>query len=167
MAEAQRFAVWHEEKLPGNVFALVDQGAADGGRVLGVYREPVGRHWQIFCLLPMDKVDATPYQRDLSPAHHKRLLEVVKKLDRFVDPVVVTSPRPGVYWTPNGNHRRSVLAKLKRDLIPAIVVPDAEVSFQILALNTEKAHNLKEKSLEVIRMVRLLAEESPDAGEEN
>jgi ParB family chromosome partitioning protein len=115
----------------------------------------------------MDKVDATPYQRDLSPAHHKRLLEVVKKLDRFVDPVLVTSPRPGVYWTPNGNHRRSVLAKLKSSLIPAILVPDSEVSFHILALNTEKAHNLKEKSLEVIRMVRVLVEDAPDAGEED
>jgi ParB family transcriptional regulator, chromosome partitioning protein len=167
MAEVQRFSVWPEEKLPGNVASLAEQVGADGGRALGIYREPVGGHWQIFCLLPVDKVDATPFQRDLSPAHHKRLLEVVKKLDRFVDPVVVTSPRPGVYWTPNGNHRRSVLAKLKRDLIPAILVPDAEVSFQILALNTEKAHNLKEKSLEVIRMVRLLAEESPDAGEED
>jgi ParB family chromosome partitioning protein len=96
----------------------------------------------------------------------KRLQEVVKKIDRFVDPVVVMSPRAGVYWTPNGNHRRAVLAKLKAKLIPAILVPEPEVAFQILALNTEKAHNLKEKSLEVIRMYRGLVEAEPESGEE-
>jgi ParB family transcriptional regulator, chromosome partitioning protein len=167
MAEKQPWASWPTTGVPARIDSLAARVESDGGHVLGVYQEPVGDHWQIFCLLPMAVVDATPYQRDLSPAHHKRLLEVVKKLDRFVDPVVVTSPRPGVYWTPNGNHRRSVLAKLKRDLIPAILVPDAEVSFHILALNTEKAHNLKEKSLEVIRMVRTLAEDAPGSGEED
>jgi ParB family chromosome partitioning protein len=138
----------------------------DGGRALAVYQEPIGDHWQIFCLLPMSRVEPTPYQRDLSPTHVKRLQDVVKKIDRFVDPVVVMSPRPGVYWTPNGNHRRAVLAKLKAEMIPAILVPEHEVAFQILALNTEKAHNLKEKSLEVIRMYRGLLAEEPEAGEE-
>jgi ParB family chromosome partitioning protein len=114
----------------------------------------------------MDKVEPTPYQRDLSPTHAKKLQDVVKKIDRFVDPVVVMSPRPGVYWTPNGNHRRVVLGKLKAKVIPAILVPEAEVAFQILALNTEKAHNLKEKSLEVIRMYRGLVDEAPSSGEE-
>ena len=143
-----------------------DQVERDGGTVLAIYQEPVGDHWQIFALLPMDKVEPTPYQRDLSPTHAKKLQEVVKKIDRFVDPVVVMSPRPGVYWTPNGNHRRVVLGKLKAKVIPAILVPEAEVAFQILALNTEKAHNLKEKSLEVIRMYRGLVDEAPSEGEE-
>ncbi len=147
--------------------ALAEQVERDGGTVLTVYQEPVVDHWQIFALLPMDKVEPTPYQRDLSPTHVKRLLEVVKKIDRFVDPVVVMSPRPGVYWTPNGNHRRAVLAKLKAKMVPAILIPEAEVAFQILALNTEKAHNLKEKALEVIRMYRGLVEEEPSAGEED
>ena len=61
----------------------------------------------------MAKVEPTPYQRDLSPTHAKRLQEVVKKIDRFVDPIVVMSPKAGLYWTPNGNHRRTVLQKLK------------------------------------------------------
>ena len=140
------------------VTALAEQVERDGGRALAIYRDPVGEHWQIFCLLPLDKVEPTPYQRDLSPTHTKRLQEVVKKIDRFVDPIVVMSPKPGLYWTPNGNHRRAVLAKLKAEMIPAILVPEPEVAFQILALNTEKAHNLKEKALEVIRMYRGLAE---------
>src|SRR5439155_9497079 len=45
-------------------------------------------------------------------------------------------------------------------------VPEPEVAFQILALNTEKAHNLKEKSLEVIRMYRGLVDDEPESGEE-
>jgi len=152
---------------PKSVAALLEQVTRDGGHVLAVYREPVGGHWQAFCLLPLEAVAPTPYQRDLSPTHAKRLTEVVKKIDRFVDPIVVVSPRPGVYWTPNGHHRRSALEKLKAQFVPAILVPDAEVAYQILALNTEKAHNLKEKSLEVIRMYRGLAEEQPRSSEED
>jgi len=51
--------------------------------------------------------------------------------------------------------------------VTALVVPKREVAWQILALNTEKAHNLKEKSLEVIRIYRGLIEEDgkrPEAG---
>jgi ParB family chromosome partitioning protein len=147
--------------------ALAAQVERDGGRTLAVYQEPVGDHWQIFCLLPRTRVEASPYQRDLSPTHVKRLTEAVKKLDRFVDPIVVVSPRPGVYWTPNGNHRRSVLDRLKAEVIPAILVVEPEVAFQVLPLNTEKAHNLKEKSLEVIRMYRGLVEEQPASTEED
>src|SRR5262245_13678963 len=152
---------------PGNVTTLAEQIRHDGGEALAVYQDPVGGHWHVFALLPIEKVEGTPYQRDLSRAHVKRLQEVVKRLDRFVDPIVAVSPRPGLYWTPNGNHRREVLAKLQAKRIPAIVVPDTDVAFQILALNTEKAHNLKEKSLEVIRMYRGLVEEAPRKNEED
>jgi ParB family chromosome partitioning protein len=162
------FGIHPQGKLPPkDVSALAERVDADGGRVLAVYREPVGDHWQLFCLLPLERVQPTPYQRDLSPTHAKRLTEVVKRLDRFVDPVVVVSKQPGVYWTPNGHHRRTALEKLRARLVPAILVPEPEVSYQILALNTEKAHNLKEKSLEVIRMLRALAEEAPKTSEED
>jgi len=162
-----RWAVFPDDEEPSKqAAALAEQVEKDGGHALAIYREPVGKHWQIFCLLPMAKVEPTPYQRDLSPAHVKRLLDVVKKIDRFVDPIVVMSVKPGLYWTPNGNHRRAVLEKLKSKWVPAILVPEHEVAFQILALNTEKAHNLKEKSLEVIRMYRGLIKEEPDSGEE-
>jgi ParB family chromosome partitioning protein len=147
--------------------ALAEQVDRDGGRVLAVYQEPVGEHWQLFCLLPRGKVEASPYQRDVSPTHVKRLTEAVRRLDRFVDPIVVVSPRPGVYWTPNGNHRRVVLDKLKAETIPAILVVEPEVAFQVLPLNTEKAHNLKEKSLEVIRMYRGALAEQPGSTEED
>jgi ParB family chromosome partitioning protein len=162
-----RWTVLPDETPSKQVVSLADQVERDEGHVLAIYREPLGEHWQIFCVLPMAKVEPTPYQRDLSPAHVKRLQTAMKKIDRFVDPIVVMSPGPGVYWTPNGNHRRAVMEKLKAKTISAILVPEPEVAFQILALNTEKAHNLKEKSLEVIRMYRGLAAEDPSRGEED
>ena len=160
--------VYPRDKEPSKeAAALAAQVEKDGGTVLATYREPVGDHWQLFVLLPREKVEPTPYQRDLSPTHAKRLTEAVKKLDRFVDPIVAVSPKPGLYWTPNGHHRLAALAKLKAEVVPAILIPEYAVAYQILALNTEKAHNLKEKSLEVIRMYKGLAEEQPKAGEED
>jgi len=46
-----------------------------------------------------------------------------------------------------------------------LVIPDREVAWQILALNTEKAHNLKERSLEVIRIYRGLIDEDASRAE--
>jgi len=152
---------------PRAVLDLVRDVEADGGSVLAVYQEPVGNAWQLFALLPMSQVQPTPYQRDLSPTHAKRLKDVIKRLDRFIDPIVVVRHGAADYWTPNGNHRRDALHKLKAKHIPAIVIPEAEVAFQILALNTEKAHNLKEKSLEVIRMFRGLLADAPRRTEED
>ena len=161
------FAVYPEKEPSRQARTLAEQVERDGGHVLAIYQEPVGEHWQIFCLLPPAQVQASPYQRDVSPTHVKRLTEAVKRLDRFVDPIVAISPGPGVYWTPNGNHRRTVLDKLKADYVPAILVVEPEVAFDVLPLNTEKAHNLKEKSLEVIRMYRGAAEEKPTSSEED
>jgi len=161
------YAVYPDQEPSRAARALAEQVERDGGRVLAVYQEPVGDHWQVFCLLPRGKVEASPYQRDVSPTHVKRLQEAVKRIDRFVDPILVVSPRPGVYWTPNGNHRRTVLDKLKAQMVPAILVAEPEVAFQVLPLNTEKAHNLKEKSLEVVRMYRGALEQQPTSTEED
>jgi ParB family chromosome partitioning protein len=164
---AERGWSTYPEKEPSKAAVeLAAQVERDGGHPLALYQDPVGEHWQIFCLLPRARVEASPYQRDLSPTHVKRLTEAVKKLDRFVDPIVAVSPRAGVYWTPNGNHRRAVLDRLKAEYVPAILVVEKTVAFQVLPLNTEKAHNLKEKSLEVIRMYRALADEQPASTED-
>jgi len=161
------FTIYPDKEPSKAARALAEQVDRDGGQVLAIYQEPVGEHWQVFCLLPRAKVEASPYQRDVSPTHVKRLTEAVKRVDRFVDPIVVVSPRAGVYWTPNGNHRRVALDKLKADFVPAILVAEPNVAFQVLALNTEKAHNLKEKSLEVIRMYRGAEAEQPSSTEED
>jgi ParB family chromosome partitioning protein len=72
----------------------------------------------------------------------------------------VTAPGKG-FWTPNGRHRLEAMRRLGARAITALVVPKREVAWQILALNTEKAHNLRDKSLEVIRIFRNLMEETP------
>jgi ParB family chromosome partitioning protein len=60
--------------------------------------------------------------------------------------------------TPNGMHRLSAMNTLGAKAIIALVVPEPEIAYRILALNTEKAHNLRDKALEVIRMAHALAE---------
>lgn len=148
-----------DDVVPDDVELLAAQIEEDGGKVLSIYREPYGNNWQIFALLPLAKVKPTPFQRDLSPQHVDRLQEVIGELGRFLDPIVVVRAPDGEYWTPNGNHRREAMVRLGKGAIAAIVVPDIKVAYQILALNTEKAHNLKEKALEVIRMYRSLLSE--------
>jgi ParB family chromosome partitioning protein len=143
---------------PAKLDALKRAIAADGGSVLGAYRDPVGENWQILAGLPIDKVQPTPFQRDLSETHVGRLAHVIDKLDRFLDPVIAIRTDDGTYWTPNGHHRTAAVRQLGGRSIVALVLPDPEVAYRILALNTEKAHNLREKSLEVIRMARALAD---------
>jgi ParB family transcriptional regulator, chromosome partitioning protein len=144
--------------------SLVDRIAADQGSVIGIYREPFGGTPAVFAALPIDLVEPTPYQRDPSQPHVKRLMGVIETLGRFLDPIVVVPHKDG-YLTPNGNHRLQAMRKLGAKSVVALVVPDPSVAFKILALNTEKAHNLKEKSLETIRMLRALADEQGDRAE--
>jgi ParB family chromosome partitioning protein len=146
---------------PASLEALRAQVQADGGRVLASFRDPVGGHWQLLAALPLSAVQPTPYQRDLSDTHVKRLTDVIDRLDRFLDPVIVVRGEQGGYWTPNGNHRRAALLRLGARAVTALVVPERELAFRILALNTEKAHNLREKSLEVVRMARALCALDP------
>jgi len=136
----------------------------DGGTVLGRYSEPFGGKPVLFVALPVAAVEPTPYQRDPSDAHVKRLMGVVEKIGLFLDPIIAIRHEDN-YWTPNGNHRLQALKKLGVRTIVALLVPDPQVAFKILALNTEKAHNLKEKSLETIRMARALAGSRASSGE--
>jgi len=133
---------------------------ADGGAVLGSYRDPLGGHWQVLASLPVDRVAPTPFQRDLSEPHVARLARVLDSLDRFLDPIIAVRTivdGEAFYWTPNGNHRLSALKRLGGRSVVALVLPETELAYKILALNTERAHNLREKALEVIRMARDLA----------
>jgi ParB family transcriptional regulator, chromosome partitioning protein len=148
----------------GSLDALADQVAADGGSVLGRYNEPFGGHPLLLVALPVGMVEPTPYQRDPSDAHVKRLMTVLEKIGLFLDPIIAIHHEDR-YWTPNGNHRLQALKKLGGKTVIALLVPDARVAFKILALNTEKAHNLREKSLETIRMARALAGAKTSKGE--
>lgn len=144
--------------------ALAQAITEDGGAPLAVYREPLGGHSVVLASLPVDKVEPTPYQRDLSETHVKRLANAMERVDRYLDPMIAVR-HDGRYWTPNGNHRLGATKLLGGKSVIALVLPEADVAFQILALNTEKAHNLKERSLEVIRMYRGMVGSKPDQKE--
>jgi ParB family transcriptional regulator, chromosome partitioning protein len=129
---------------------------AAGGHVLAAYREPLGGNWVALASLPIDKVKPTPYQRELSKAHADKLAAVIPKVGRFLDPVIAVADGDG-FISPNGMHRLAALNTLGVKSVVALVMPEPEIAFRILALNTEKAHNLKDKALEVIRMARAIA----------
>jgi ParB family chromosome partitioning protein len=129
---------------------------ADGGAVLARYREPYGGNWVLLIAVPIDKVEPTPYQRDVSPAHVAKLSRSIQKVGRFLDPMIAVR-HEGRYWVPNGGHRLEALKAAGATTAIALLIPEAEVARKILALNTEKAHNLKERALEVIRLERGLA----------
>jgi ParB family chromosome partitioning protein len=145
-----------KEVSGGALTKLAAQVEDEGGSVLGQYNDPFGGNPLLLVALPVASVEPTPYQRDPSDAHVKRLMAVVEKIGLFLDPIIAIR-HEDKYWTPNGNHRLQALRKLGVRTVIALLVPDPQVAFKILALNTEKAHNLREKSLETIRMARALA----------
>ena len=132
----------------------------EGGFVLGAYSDPLGKNALILAILPIDRIEPTPFQRDLSQTHHRRLADVIDRTGLFLDPVIAVAAPDKGFWTPNGRHRLEAMRRLGARAITALVVPKREIAWQILALNTEKAHNLRDKSLEVIRIFRNLMEES-------
>ncbi len=149
-------------ELSGELRSLADSVAEDGGAVLAAYREPLGGHALLLCALPIARVAPTPFQRDVSDAHVRRLTQAMDKTKRFLDPVIAVreeraadanDPRK-VYWIPNGYHRLTALRELGAKTLVALVVPETAVAYQILALNIEKPHNLRERALGVARMYR-------------
>ena len=142
---------------PAEVNKLQKQIEDAGGQVLAAYREPLGGNWVALAALPLERVKPTPYQRELSKTHADRLAAVIPKVGRFLDPVIAVPDGKGDFISPNGMHRLSAMGTLGAKTIVALVMPEPEIAFRILALNTEKAHNLKDKALEVIRMARAVA----------
>ena len=144
---------------------LTRQILASGGIAIGGYREPLAGRPVLMATLPITAVQPTPFQRDLSPTHTKRLAQKIEESGSFLDPIIVVRGEDGLLWTPNGRHRLAAAKVLGLKLISALVSPDEQLAFRILALNTEKAHNLKDRALEVIRMARNLAKRKPRSKE--
>ena len=153
------------ESLGGLAAEAARRIEAVGGHLVGAYHDPLGRHPVLVAVLPVEAIEPTPFQRDLSQTHHRKLADVLDRTGMFLDPVIaVTAPGEG-FWTPNGMHRLAAMRRLGARSITALVVPRREIAWQILALNTEKAHNLGEKSLEAIRIYRGLVDEDASRSE--
>jgi len=149
-------------ETPSEVRALEESVTKVDGRVVGAYRDPLGGRWLVLAVVPLGAVAPTPFQRDISDAHVKRLESVIDQVGSFLDPVVAV-PAAELdgdvrFWTPNGYHRLSALQRMGAHSISILLSPDPSLSYRILALNTEKAHNTRERALEAMRMVRSLAE---------
>ena len=130
---------------------------------MGSWRDPLGGSPLVTAVVPIDSIEPTPFQRDLSEAHHKKLAAVIEKTGTFLDPVISVPAPDGGFWTPNGRHRLEAMRRLGAKAITTLIAPNRELAWQILALNTEKAHNLKERALEVARIYRgLIAEDGDD-----
>ena len=138
---------------PPEVAELARQVEEDGGAVLAIYREPLGGHALLFAALPIEKVERTSFQRDVSDAHVRKLTLAMDRTRRYLDPIIAVR-EDGKYLSPNGGHRLTALRELGAKAVLALVVPEKRVAYQILALNIEKAHNLREKAIEVVRMYR-------------
>ncbi|MBI3897660.1 MAG: ParB N-terminal domain-containing protein [Gammaproteobacteria bacterium] len=147
------------------VAALASEVRAVGGAAIGAYREPLSGRAVLLAVLPLDALQPTPFQRDLSPTHAKRLAQKIDESGSFLDPLIVVRGIDGRLWTPNGRHRLAAAKLLGLRQITALMSPDENLAFRILALNTEKAHNLKDRSLEVIRMARELVKRRSSAKE--
>ena len=138
-----------------------------GGVLIGAYREPCAGHPLLLATLPRELVEPTPFQRDLSPTHAKRLAAKIEETGSFLDPIIGVRGAEGRFWTPNGRHRLAAAKVLGLRQITALLSPDESLAFRILALNTEKAHNLRDRSLEVIRMSHALAKRDAKATEQD
>jgi ParB family chromosome partitioning protein len=143
---------------PASVAELCGQIEEDGGAVLSAYREPLGGRWVVLASLPLEQVEPTPFQRNLSDAHVKRLTDVISRTGLYLDPVIATRVDAKKYQTPNGYHRLMAMRNQNAQAITALVVTEPQVARLMLALNCEKAHNLREKASEVIRLARHLSE---------
>src|SRR5213594_3717714 len=116
---------------PGDVAELHRAIEGDGGKVLALYREPYGGRWVVMAALPIALVAPTPYQRNLSDTHVRKLEAVIGKIGRFLDPIIAVravkaAEGAAKYWTPNGHHRLSAMRTLDAKSITAIVVPRSE-----------------------------------------
>ena len=136
-----------------------------GGTSVGAYRDPLGGRPLLLASLPLAAVQPTPFQRDLSPTHTQRLAARIAEAGAFLDPLIVVRGEDGKLWTPNGRHRLAAAKVLGLRQVTALISPDEALCYRILALNTEKAHNLRDRSLEVIRMARSLAQKDKRSSE--
>jgi ParB family chromosome partitioning protein len=139
------------------IAALVALVREAGGAPIGAYHEPLGGRALLLASVPLAAVQPTPFQRDLSPTHAKRLAVKIDETAAFLDPLIVVRGEDGRLWTPNGRHRLAAGKLLGLKQITVLISPEESLAYRILALNTEKAHNLKDRSLEVVRMARNLA----------
>src|SRR4051812_44521950 len=88
------------ENLPDEAQEVRARIERTGGMVVGSYCDPLGKNALLMAILPIDSIEPTPFQRDLSQTHHRRLADVIHRTGLFLDPVIaVTAPGDEGFWT--------------------------------------------------------------------
>jgi ParB family chromosome partitioning protein len=159
--EARDAAIPRDDPQIADLAAKIEKAK---GAVLAAYRDPYAGAPIVLASLPLGAVEATPFQRDLSRTHADRLAVAIGASGLFLDPVIAI-PGKDLFWSPNGRHRIAAAKQLGQRAITALLTNDPALAYRILALNTEKAHNLRDRALEVIRMARSLAKDAPRSKE--
>src|SRR3954465_12121288 len=95
-----------------------------GGAPIGAYPDPLGGFPLVIASLPLSAVQPTPFQRDLSPTHAKRLAQKIDETAAFLDPLIVVRGEDGRFWTPNGRHRLAAGPALGLKQITALISPN-------------------------------------------
>src|SRR5688572_7615392 len=71
------------DDLPRGAVEVRARIEEEGGLVLGCYSDPLGKNPLIFAMLPIDGIEPTPFQRDLSQVHHRKLADVLDRTGMF------------------------------------------------------------------------------------
>src|SRR5438270_9864578 len=116
-----------------DVLDLVAQVEKQGGAVVGAYRDPFAGQALVLASLPIKKVVATPFQRDLSKTHATRLADAIGAAGLFLDPVIAVPSNDGLR-SPNGRHRLEAARRLGMRAVTALLVPAEQMAYRILAL---------------------------------
>jgi ParB family chromosome partitioning protein len=101
---------------------------------------------------PLEKLKISPFGRPPSMTHIKKLTEAIQLVGVFIDPLLVVRTEKGEYWIVNGQHRFTVLQRLGMQKATCIFVEEGGLSTLYLYLNTERAMDIREKSIVVARM---------------
>src|SRR5256886_11137705 len=118
-----------------DVAALVEHVGKQGGVVVGAYRDPFAGQALVLASLPIKKVVATPFQRDLSKTHATRLAEAIGAAGLFLDPVI-SVPSDDGFWSPNGRHRLPECRPLGLPAVSALLRPHAKLALPVSDPNT-------------------------------
>src|SRR2546425_4247318 len=133
---------------------VVTRVQKQGGAIVGSCRDPLGGSPLAIAVLPVDSIEPTPFQRDLSEAHHKKLAGVIEKTGTYLDPIISVPAPNGGFWTPNGRHRLEAMRRLGAKTITTLNPPHTQLAWEILGFNNQKTHKFKERSLEGGRLYR-------------
>src|SRR5437762_13317231 len=115
-----------------DVSELAGQVERHGGAVVGAYRDPFAGQALVLASLPIKKVVAAPFQRDLSKTYATRLADAIGAAGLFLDPVIAVPSAEGL-WSPHGRDRLEAARRLGLRSGPALVVPDDTVGYRVLA----------------------------------